>query len=140
MKKVLTVGVFDLFHYGHLALFEKCKQQGNYLIVAVQDSEWILKYKPDCQMVYTTDQRVTMIRALRVVDEVVVYRDVDSFVTTIDFDVFCRGEDQTHEGFQRAVRWCENNGKTVVVMSRTKGVSSRDLKERSVVHEGDLRH
>lgn len=47
MKKVLTVGVFDYFHYGHLKLFNNAKNFGEYLIVAVQDSDFILKYKPN---------------------------------------------------------------------------------------------
>lgn len=28
MKKVLTFGVFDYFHIGHLRLFENCKKLG----------------------------------------------------------------------------------------------------------------
>ena len=44
MQKVLTVGVFDYFHLGHLRLFENAKQLGDYLIVALQDNDFILKY------------------------------------------------------------------------------------------------
>ena len=31
MKKVITFGVFDYFHYGHLRLFERAKKLGDYL-------------------------------------------------------------------------------------------------------------
>ena len=31
MKKVITVGVFDYFHLGHLRLFENAKKLGDYL-------------------------------------------------------------------------------------------------------------
>ena len=55
MKKVLTFGVFDYFHLGHLRLFENAKKLGDYLIVAVQDGEFILKYKPTAKIFYTTD-------------------------------------------------------------------------------------
>lgn len=56
MKKVLTVGVFDYFHYGHLKLFNNAKRFGEYLIVAVQDSDFILKYKPNAKVLYTTNK------------------------------------------------------------------------------------
>lgn len=33
--KVLTFGVFDYFHYGHLKLFERAKALGDHLTVTV---------------------------------------------------------------------------------------------------------
>lgn len=128
MKKVLTVGVFDYFHIGHLNLFVNAKKYGNWLIVAVQDGNLIKKTKPNAKVLYTTEQRIELVRALRVVDDVCVYKDVDTFIPTIDFDVFAVGEDQNHAGFQRAIKWCENNNKIVVRLPRTKGISSSDIK------------
>ena len=77
MIKVLTVGVYDYFHLGHLRLFENAKELGDYLIVAVQDEDFILKTKPNAKILYTTEQRKELVGALRVVDEVVGYTDVD---------------------------------------------------------------
>lgn len=40
MKKVLTVGVYDLLHWGHFELFRRCKElagDGGELVVAVQE-------------------------------------------------------------------------------------------------------
>lgn len=129
MKKVITVGVFDYFHLGHLRLFENAKKLGDYLIVAVQDGNCILKTKPDAKILYSTEQRVDIVKALRVVDEVVVYEDVDTILPQIDFDVFAIGGDQTHPGFQRAVKWCEDNGKEVIRLPRTPGICSSEIKE-----------
>ena len=78
MTRILTFGVYDYFHLGHLRLFKQCKNFADYLIVAVQDGEYILKYKPDAKIMYSTEERVEMIEALRVVDEVVVYDSVCS--------------------------------------------------------------
>ena len=128
MKKVLTVGVFDYFHLGHLRLFKNAKMLGDYLIVAVQEEDSILKTKPNANILYTTEQRIELVEALRVVDEVITYRDVDQIIPNVEFDVFAIGEDQTHEGFQRAVKWCEENGKQVVRMKRTPGISSTEIK------------
>lgn len=128
MKKVLTVGVFDYFHYGHLRLFQKARALGDYLIVAVQDGDFILRFKPKAVVCYTTEQRLEMVGALKVVDEVCTYESIDSFVTKVDFDIFAIGEDQRHEGFQKAVKWCEEHGKKVIRMERTPGISSSDIK------------
>ena len=129
MKKVVTVGVFDYFHIGHLRLFENAKKHGDYLIVAVQDGDCILKTKPNANVLYTTEQRKNLVEALKVVDEVKIYQDVDTFLPTINFDVFAVGGDQNHPGFQRAIKWCEENGKEVVRLPRTPGICSSMIKE-----------
>lgn len=74
MKKVVTFGVYDYFHLGHLRLFKNAKNLGDWLIVAVQDGDYILKTKPDAKVMYTTEQRKELVSALRVVDEVVTNR------------------------------------------------------------------
>lgn len=130
MTKVLTVGVFDYFHIGHLRLFENAKKLGDYLIVAVQDGECILKTKPDAKILYSTDERIDMVKAIRIVDEVIIYQDVDKIIQNVDFDIFAIGGDQVHEGFQRAVRWCEEHGKEVVRLPRTPGICSSNVKNR----------
>ena len=77
MVRVLTVGVYDYFHLGHLRLFENAREYGDYLVVAVQHDDYILKTKPLAQKFYTTEQRVEIIKALKIVDEVIVYEDVE---------------------------------------------------------------
>lgn len=130
MTKVLTVGVYDYFHLGHLRLFKNVRKLGDYLIVAVQDGNFILKTKPDAKVLYTTEQRKELVGALRVVDEVVTYTDIDVTIKNIDFDVFAIGEDQNHDGFQRAIKWCNEHGKRVVRMKRTPGICSSGIKRR----------
>ena len=125
MKKVVTVD----FHLGHLRLFERAKQCGDYLTVAVQDGKDILKTKPDATVLYTTEQRIEIVSALRPVDEVVIYHDVDTFLPTIDFDVFVVGGDQNHAGFQRAIKWCEEHNKEVIRLERTPGICSSAIKK-----------
>ena len=129
--KVLTVGVFDLLHYGHFELFRRSKElagPNGHLVVAVQEDDVVVKYKPEAKLVYSFDIRCKMIAALRYVDEVVPYRDIDESIKDIDFDIFAIGGDQTHAGFQRAVAWCEANGKKVLRMTRTEGISSSQLR------------
>lgn len=129
-QRVLTVGVYDLIHKGHVELYRKAKALGDYLIVAVQDSEYILKYKPQSKILNSTEDRVYMVKSIKYVDETLIYTDVDKIVQTIPFDIFVTGPDQNHPGFKKAIAWCEANGKNHVVLGRTAGVSSTQLKEK----------
>ena len=127
--RVLTVGVYDLLHIGHIELFRKARALGTHLTVAVQDSAEVARFKPDASLVYSTEERCYMVRSLRYVDAVTVYRDVADIVREVDFDVFVKGPDQNHAGFAAAERYCLENGKRVVTLPRTEGISSSQLKE-----------
>lgn len=135
MIRILTFGVYDMLHIGHILLFKHAKElfpgKECELIVAVQDGNFILKYKPGTKMIYNTEERMFMVSAIRWVDEVVVYKDVDVDIQNIKFDVFAKGPDQLHAGFQRAVAWCKANGKEVITIPRTEGISSTMLREYS---------
>ncbi len=130
MKKIITVGVYDLLHIGHVNLFRRARALGNHLTVAVQESDVVLKYKPKAKLIYSTEERMYMVKAIRYVDEVITYTGVDEFVKTADFDVFVTGPDQNHEGFKRAIRWCKEHGKETIILPRTEGISSSWLKEQ----------
>lgn len=130
MKKILTVGVYDLLHIGHVELFRKAKDKGEYLIVAVQDSDVVLEYKPNAKLIYSTEERMYMVKSIRYVDEVIPYKNVFDLVKKVDFDVLATGPDQSHDGFQKAIKWCEENGKQAIVLPRTEGISSSWLKEQ----------
>ena len=130
-KTVLTFGVFDMLHIGHILLFKRAKACGDRLIVAVQEDSVILKYKPDTRIIYSTEERLFMVGSVRYVDETVTYRDVDTDIASIDFDLLVLGPDQTHAGFQRAMQWCREHGKEIVVLPRTEGISSSLLRSYS---------
>lgn len=132
MKKVITFGVYDFFHIGHLNLFLRAKALGDYLTVAVQTSEFIKTYKPDAKIFYSTEERAKIIKNLRCVDKVVLYRNVAEDISEMEFDVFARGPDQNHSGFLAAEAWCKSRGKDVVVLPRTEGISSSDIKNNKL--------
>ena len=72
MKKYkvgFTMGVFDLFHVGHLNLPERCKELCDYLIVAVCGDDYVTQVKKKTP-VFTEEERIRIIGALKCVDEV----------------------------------------------------------------------
>lgn len=60
MKTVLTVGVFDLLHYGHFELFRRAKElagKDGKLTVAIQKDEYVTKYKPQTKLFYELEYK-----------------------------------------------------------------------------------
>lgn len=130
MNKILTFGVFDYFHLGHLRLFKQCKQYADYLIVAVQDSKYILKYKPDAKIIYSNEERIEMLKAISIVDEVVLYDSVSQeALKNFEFDILALGEDHKGGRFDIVEQWCKEHGKKVVRLKRTPGICSSDIKK-----------
>ena len=130
MKKILTFGVFDYFHLGHLRLFKQCKQHADYLIVAVQNGDNILTFKPQTKIYYSTEERVEMLEAIKIVDKVIVYDCICAeTLEKIDFDILALGEDHHAQRHIDAQEWCRANGKEVVRLKRTQGISSTDIKK-----------
>lgn len=131
MSKILTFGVYDYFHIGHLKLFKQCKEYADYLIVAVQDGDYILKYKPDAEILYSTQERVEILKGLRIVDEVIIYNSVTpETLKEIDFDILALGEDHVGGRFAIVEDWCKKNGKKVVRLQRTPGICSSEIKKQ----------
>ena len=131
-KKAVTFGVFDLLHFGHFELFRRIRElvgEDGEVIVMLQKDEWVSKFK-DVKLVYDFATRKAMIETLRTVTRVVPYETVGvEAVKDVDFDVLVVGPEHTSERFQRLFRWCESNGKEVVTLPRTEGISTTRLKE-----------
>jgi glycerol-3-phosphate cytidylyltransferase-like family protein len=70
-----------------------------------------------------------MIETLRTVDKAIPYDVVGAdALKDLDFDVLVVGPEHTNERFQRLFRWCAENGKEVVTLPRTEGISTTALK------------
>ena len=130
MSKKLTYGVYDYFHLGHLRLFKQCKEYADYLVVAVQDGEYILKFKSDANVLYSTAERVELLESLKIVDKVLVYDTVCiDTIKKIDFDILALGEDHKGKRFDEIEQWCIENNKKIVRLKRTPGICSSDIKK-----------
>ena len=124
MKKVITYGTYDLFHYGHQRLLERAKALGDYLIVGVtSDSFDRIRGKINVQQ--TLMERMEAVKATGIADEVLVEEYEGQKIDDIlryDVDVFAIGSDW--EGyFDYLKEYCQ-----VVYLERTAGVSSTGLR------------
>ena len=131
-KTAITFGVFDLLHFGHFELFRRIRElvgENGKVYVTLQIYEMIAKYKPGCKNVYNFTMRQKMIETLRTVDKAIPYDVVGiDAVKDIGFDILVVGPEHTNERFQRLFKWCAENGKDVVTLPRTEGISTTSLK------------
>lgn len=131
-KTAITFGVFDLLHFGHFELFRRIRElvgENGKVYVMLQIDEMIAKYKPGCKSVYDFTTRQKMIETLRTVDKAIPYDVVGiDAVKDIGFDILVVGPEHTNERFQRLFKWCAANGKQVVTLPRTEGISTSVLK------------
>jgi len=123
MKKVLTYGTFDLFHFGHLRILKRAKELGDYLIVAVSSDDFNILKGKKCYYPYT--ERAEIVQAIKYVDEVIPEKGWDQKITDIkqhNVDIFVMGDDWAGK-FDFLESYCE-----VVYLPRTSGVSTTMIK------------
>lgn len=127
--KVLTYGVFDLFHIGHANMLKAARALGDYLVVAVQYNAE--KYKPE-RIYYTFEERIDIIRSLRYVDVAVGYERLDLEIERLsvefEIDTFARGP-EPNPRVDGAAEFCATQGMAVVTIPRTEGISATALRK-----------
>jgi rfaE bifunctional protein nucleotidyltransferase chain/domain len=128
---VFTAGVWDILHIGHLNLLNRAKALGQTLVVGVLTDEAAERYKPRPVMPF--EQRIEIIRALRVVDAVFPVHDTNAtpLLQEVRPDILVHGSDIDHRpGWEIGQTWIRENGGQFVVLPYTDGVSSTGLKDK----------
>lgn len=135
-----TTGVFDVFHVGHLNLLERCKQQCNYLIVAVCGDDYVTEIKGKSP-VYLEEDRIRIISSLKCVDEVVKIsiEEVEDKMLALEkfkFDVLFSGDDW--KGTKRYIhteKQFAQLGVGIEYLPYTQGISTSLIKEKLKIQE-----
>lgn len=125
-KKVITFGVFDLMHIGHINLINRLRKYGEYIIVAVHTNDAVKKSK--CVPFNSQNIRFESIKNLKNVDEVIYYDDVFETIQVSNIDVFVSGEDQINSSFQKAIDYCKQNNIEHKILKRTPNISTTKIK------------
>ena len=92
-----TCGVYDLFHVGHLNLFERCKEMCDILIVGVCNDEYVRKIK-NKEPVINENDRLRIVKSIKPVDEAYLIdinttNDKNLALEKFEFDVLFSGDD-----------------------------------------------
>ena len=91
--KGIIAGAFDVMHPGYIRMFADAKQHCNHLTVALHEDPSMArphKLKP----VQTVEERKEILKAIKYVDDVVVYQAEDTFLSYLDdYDIRFLGTD-----------------------------------------------
>ncbi|MBY4602587.1 glycerol-3-phosphate cytidylyltransferase [Bacillus rugosus] len=124
MKKVITYGTFDLFHYGHMKLLERARGLGDYLIVGLSTDEFNLQKQKKSHHSY--EHRKLILETVDFVNAVIPEKSWEQKVTDIKkygIDTFVIGDDWKGK-FDYLNEYCK-----VIYLPRTEGISSTKIKK-----------
>ncbi len=98
-RVVLTNGVFDLLHAGHLYYLEKARQQGDALFIALNGDTSVRELKGPLRPVQSEEHRAYALAATWFVDGIVVFQNkrLTAEILALKPDVYCKAGDYTLE-------------------------------------------
>lgn len=124
-RTVITFGTYDVFHVGHVRLLARAAELGDRLVVGVS-SDALNESKKGRPPVYTEAERMEIVAAMAVVDEVFVEESLElkrKYIVEHGADVLVMGDDWKGR-FDEMGEVCE-----VVYLERTPSVSTTALIE-----------
>lgn len=98
-KVVLTNGVFDLLHTGHLYYLQQARALGDSLVIALNSDASVRQLKGPLRPVQSEQERAYALAALACVDAVVIFREprLTAEIQALKPDVYCKAGDYTLE-------------------------------------------
>ena len=129
---VMSNGVYDLIHDGHLRSLIAAAEEGTVLLVGVNSDASAKKLKGPGRPILSEAARTDLLRSLRVVDAVTIFDDLSVLPTILAVrpDVIAKGGQYTEDdivGGQEVTQW----GGRVVRLPMVDGVSTTELLRRT---------
>ena len=127
---VLTNGVFDLLHTGHLYYLKQARDEGGSLFVAINGDSSVRALKGPSRPVQVETERAYALGALGFVDGIIVFHTprLDAEIRALQPDVYCKAGDYTLETLDRSERNAlKSVNSRIVFMPFLEGYSSTKL-------------
>ena len=126
-KKGIIAGAFDLIHPGYIRMFKEAKEYCNHLTVALhEDPSWARPHK--IKPVQSVEDRKEILRAIKYVDDIVVYYAEDTFLSYLkDYEVRFLGSDYLDGSYTG-----KDNPIDIVFLNRNHDYSTTELKRKIV--------
>lgn len=125
-----TQGVYDMFHIGHLNLFNHAKEYCDYLIVGVNADSLVKEYKHKTPVINEED-RAEIVRNIKAVDEVVISHTLNKIIALelYHFNVIFIGDDwKGNPRWEQTGNDLAKRGVDLVYLPHTRGISSTLLR------------
>ncbi|HEU5079326.1 MAG TPA: adenylyltransferase/cytidyltransferase family protein [Opitutaceae bacterium] len=129
-KLVLTNGVFDLLHTGHLYYLQQARALGDALFIALNSDQSVKALKGPLRPIQNEEQRAYALAATWFVDGVVIFREkrLTKEILALRPDVYCKAGDYTLEKLDPEERGAlQSVGADIRFMPFLPGFSTTDL-------------
>jgi D-glycero-beta-D-manno-heptose 1-phosphate adenylyltransferase len=129
-RVVLTNGVFDLLHTGHLYYLQKARALGDALFVALNSDASVRALKGPKRPVQSEEARAYALGALACVDGIVIFREprLTAEIRALRPDVYCKAGDYTLEKLDAGERAAlEEVGAKIEFLPFLPGFSTTEL-------------
>ena len=121
--RIGLIGVFDLYHRGHVELLNKAGALGELVVLIVGDKA-VRQYKGSTRPIYNIEDRTKLIKSHKKVVktiEVDKFEVPDAIIKQYCVDFWIIGEDQKHIDFSNIP------SNKIIYFPRFKGVSTTDI-------------
>lgn len=133
-KTVLTLGVFDLLHAGHIKLFKRAKKFGDRLIIGVQRDHSVFEQKGKTPIL-NENERASAIKIIPFIDRVEFYSHHDylKIIEKVKPNIIVQGGDWFNTGDRTNVmEFFKKQGISFKMFPYTKGISTTEIKRRVI--------
>lgn len=116
-KVVLTNGVFDLLHVGHLRYLQEARRLGDLLVVGVNSDESVRQLKGDTRPILPATERAELVAGLECVDYVTIFHELTAIalVEIVQPTYYAKGGDYTERDLPEAEAVVRYGGFVVIL-------------------------
>lgn len=131
MINVYVIGVFDLFHTGHVELLRRSKELGDRLIVAINGDAMVSEYKRKPFM--SEIDRLKIVKSCRYVDDAFIVKGFDNKALLKDHKIskIVHGDDWDRDSYLKQIRvdesFLKEHNIEMVFLPYTEGISTGEL-------------
>lgn len=132
-KNVYVIGVFDLFHRGHVEFLKQARALGENLIVAINGDEMVASYKR--KPFYSETDRLEILKSCKFVDEAFIISEYDNkkYIEKYNIDAIVHGDDWEVNSYMEQIRvtkkYLKERNVELVLLPYTANISTSQIRK-----------